>query len=96
MARYLATTESGTVYDIDLDNWFWNIAGSFSNSTHRIWEFKVSNDAKEYPWIDPDGWKYPGDPSNWVGKHLYISGKDEWRISTKVQTVEETVNARNP
>ena len=81
------TTESGAVYEI--------IGGICCKTGHRgevyspfmVWTMKaIDQDNPPATWEElrtiPDG-----DPE--IGKRMYVSGKDEWWISTKVVSIEE-------
>ena len=83
---YKVLTESGTEYHIG-NGWAYN--GYFVGS---IWHLQVADLAEgatiEYPWRDTTGmWRDVEVPE--IGKHMYIAGKDEWRITTPIKSIEE-------
>ena len=91
MQNWKATTESGTTYTFD----GWSVLiESNRHGTYRIrpWVMRVSTEPADgpnkigMPWTDPDHWE--DSPVPVVGQHLYVAGKDEWRISTLIETVE--------
>jgi hypothetical protein len=90
-----AVTATGAIYRIDRENSFWvKMRNGYPESqTNRIWALKISTDKLEslvWPWAFPDGWEDA--PLPVVGRHLFISGKDEWYASTKIVEIIEDVD----
>jgi hypothetical protein len=79
-------TESGRRYRIDLEGRFWvRIArNGYWEPDERIWSLKVGTELA-WPWHAPDAWEDADQPE--VGKHLFLSGKDVWYVSTPVSRI---------
>lgn len=95
MGNWKATTESGAVYE--MDDGFVRITPSADSklwpTTIRAYAVMISREpvksGAQYPlpWADPSKWDDTRGPT--VGHLLYVSGKDEWRVSTPIQSVEK-------
>lgn len=83
--HWKVTTKSGNVYDVDLDNGF----AHFNSSSIRIWNFKsIPTEAlATLTWLSLS--ELPDSDIPVVGERMYISGKDEWQISSVVASFEE-------
>lgn len=89
-----ATTRTGTVYTFQHGRVRIETQG-IGSSYFTAWDMKVSTrnaDDREplgLPWMVgyEDDWVDSWKPV--VGQHLYVVGKDEWRASTPVVSVEE-------
>lgn len=90
-----AITETGSRYRIDFDRGLWqkiNRVG-VSVATERLWSLQVGTELA-WPWDSPDSWTNAPIPE--VGKHLFVSGKDRWFVSTKIVGVVQAKNWRDP
>jgi hypothetical protein len=97
MTHLIATTETGTTYELNgsrvqileaLSGPRWQ-----SGSTFTLYSSQVAEETPELkkPWAYNDGEENPWEDS-WVpviGKRWYVSGKDEWRVSTPIVSIEE-------
>lgn len=73
-------TESGAIYTIEGGRWRHN-----DDYLISLWEMKsVPKDAKTWDDIHSSTLLAPA-----IGFRMFISGKDEWRISTPVVSIEE-------
>lgn len=83
-----AVTESGSRYRIDVEDSFWIkiCKHGLPEPVERIWSLKVGTKLVQ-PWNGPEFWEDASTPE--VGKHLYISGKDVWYVSTLIVEVRE-------
>lgn len=81
-------TESGRVYDIDVESGFWwrlSKPHMKRGTTHRLWAL-MRGTHFDYPHKSPkDSWEQ-GDPV--VGKHMYIASRDEWYVTSRVVSIE--------
>lgn len=83
--KYLAITASGAEYRIDTESGFWRHR---DDPLERIWEFQVGPDEVHLPWTDEGKaqWEIATEPV--IGKRMYLSSREVWRISTPVVSVE--------
>ena len=83
------TTDSGSYYIID-DGYF-NKNKTEWHSIHQLFFFNFEDLGIVRNW--QEFWTYSENmPKTYepeVGKHMYISGRDVWWISTKIVSVEE-------
>lgn len=88
MAVLDVTTESGRHYWIDTEERLWKriSRSGIPEFTESIWALKVGA-VLAYPWHAPELWQDADVPV--VGKHLFISSRDVWYVSTKVVSIEE-------
>lgn len=77
------TTETGSVYVVDLENRTWRKNKGFVERL-RAYGAGVS---LTRPWESPDDWEQDRLPV--VGEHLYVYNPDIWWVSTEVVEVEE-------
>lgn len=95
-----ATTETGTTYEYDgfLVKISSSRDGDYSIRPWTTWSAPQADDLM-VPW-GYEGWKGYGKGEGYsgpwypaerpvVGERFYVSGRDEWRISTPVVSVEE-------
>lgn len=92
MRSWKATTETGTTYTrtrgfVVVDS------KRHGKTTIRLWSIMVAlvdEDAVTLgtPWDNPEQWAVADEPV--IGRRLYVSGRDEWRISTPIVSVEFT------
>lgn len=88
------TTVSGTVY-VHKEGYVKITSEGGSPYTIKIWDMKTV-DPKHPDFVTSEGrinWEHirslaPSAPV--IGKHYYVSGKDDWRISSEVATVKIT------
>ena len=90
-------TETGRTYLLDVEQGFWmrrsKVKGGYE-SWERLWQLKTGTDLS-WPWQAPEGvWQDAELPE--VGKHLFVSSKDTWYVSTLVVSVEEVEDASEP
>lgn len=83
-----AVSATGARYQIDLEQSFWRKIDRNGNSygTERLWDLQVG-DSLAFPWNDPDAWKKSTTPQ--VDKHLFVSGRDIWWVSTTIIEINE-------
>lgn len=86
------TTETGRVYDVDLENGFWlrhAKPGGYQGGWERLWEFKAGK--ADGPWglphEYPDQWE--DDRAPVVGEHLYVGALNVWHASSLIVSIEE-------
>ena len=77
------TTETGSVYRIDLINRFWR---KNDGPFERLSALQVGT-TKCWPDEDPESWSTARKPE--VGKHMYIASRDSWWVTTKIVSIEE-------
>lgn len=89
MSRYIATTETGAVYTLDLDANSWSYRGSSSDIDNEvIVSFKLGDDENSgITWGKLNSWPDAGKPE--LGKRMYLNGLDAWRVSTNVIDIQE-------
>lgn len=83
-----AVTESGSRYRIDLERQFWwkfNRDG-LRTDTERLWSLKVGT-VLSTPWDSPSEWEDAEAPV--VGKHLFVTSRDRWYVSTPILEIIE-------
>lgn len=84
-----ATTETGSVYEIDVENQFWR---KNNGPSERIWTMKSIPELTQPTTLGELMKRLETVPDvevPVVGERLYISGKDEWAFSTVIVSVEE-------
>jgi hypothetical protein len=82
-----AITYSGRVYRIDIEQGRWSRfpkTGERHEVTVRLWGLKVGT-TLDFPWNAPDEWEDATAPV--VDKHLFITSRDIWFVSTKVKAI---------
>jgi len=95
MAHWIATTASGTTYEQDGGRV--RIVSDRDTQVFTVYDMRVSTGVAEegkgyrLPWANPIGWLRANRPE--IGKHLYVSGKDEWRASTPVVSIVDIEEA---
>lgn len=88
--NWKALTESGTLYDLDLRSGWVHIkpSGDGHVTMFRIWDFKnIPNDLLKLDWEIVRALPVSEVPV--VGQRMYVAGKDDWRLSTPVVSIEE-------
>lgn len=89
------TTKSGAIYRIDFDRGFWHKRREYDEGIfyevhmEKIWFLKVGTNLTT-PWQDEYSWASAERPE--VGKHMYISSRDVWYVSTLVADISEVPN----
>lgn len=84
-----AVTETGARYRIDFDRQLWTKIDrhGYRNESERIWRLEVGTELV-WPWQAEDGvWQKADRPV--IGKHLFISAKDVWYVSTPITEIRE-------
>ena len=76
------TTESGRVYDVDVETGFWSRSPNFY--TQKLWALKAGTE-KVWPHEKPEVWE---DRLPTVGEHLYVASRKEWYVSNKIVLIE--------
>lgn len=100
-----ATTMSGAVYRIDREEGFWmkwsrqndtdlNKVFVCAIPTEKIWSLKVGDHLAQSPWERPDLWVDSDLPV--FDKHLFISAKNYWVLSTPIVNVSEVKSWDSP
>lgn len=85
MPFYEVVTESGADYWIDTEALFWSHR---QLNVDRLWNLKSAlTDNPDLPWITPDEWETVTAPV--VGRRMYVSSRDYWRLTTPVVSVRE-------
>lgn len=85
VAMYEVTTESGSVYEIDKERGFWRKQGDLYE---RIWIFAhIDPDNLPETWDEMNALPNADKPE--VGMRMYLSGKNMWRITSKIVDVKE-------
>ena len=77
------TTETGSVYRIDLINRFWR---KNKRPFERLFSLQVGT-VQCWPDEDPESWSTAREPE--VGKHMFISSRESCWVSSKVVTIVE-------
>lgn len=83
-----AVTETGSRYRIDFDRHLWTKIEKwgYRHPSERTWRLEVGTELA-WPWNSPETWQKADRPE--VGKHLFISAKDVWYVSTLITEVRE-------
>lgn len=80
MPYFEVLTESGADYWIDTDDGFWSHR---QQNVDSLVIFKVATvEEPGLPWAALDDWEAASEPV--VGRRLYVSSMNYWRISTPV------------
>lgn len=77
------TTETGSVYVVDLENRTWRKNKGFVEHMRAYGAGKTLT----RPWESPDDWEQNRLPV--IDEHLYVYNPDIWWVSTKVVEREE-------
>jgi len=91
METVIATTKSGAVYSFTGGQVHIKPATPGITQFFSVWDFKVGTikggSHKQAPWFkDSPEWEISDYPQ--VGYRMYVNGRDEWRISSAVVSVD--------
>lgn len=86
---WTAITASGARYTLRRPGFVDIVSSDGSRSSIRVWGIWVPRDQNapqlSHPGIVPDQWVETDAPE--IGKSLYISNREEWRLSTAVVAI---------
>jgi hypothetical protein len=85
MKDFRAVTESGAVYEV-IGNRVQISGSSLPNTYFTVYQMHSNAAPQGYPWKDPS-WREVDIAV--VGERLAVVGRDEWRISSEIASVEE-------
>jgi hypothetical protein len=92
MDKWKATTESGTTYEMR-DGIVKVVPKDGAGYSIQVWKMQAATKVGDkyhalgLPWSDPTSWEDSTRPV--MGRRMYVQGKDEWRISTPIVSVED-------
>lgn len=83
--RITVTTESGAEYEwTEIGEHWWH--RGYDMGVLRVVKAAEQEPVDEYPFFDSKQWATATEPI--IGRRLYLSGDEQWRISTPVATIE--------